>query len=221
MRKPRPGKVLHHIRTWAGQLVPPVVAAPSSCVCTAYFREAGREVVISEGGQWACGWWPRVESLMFQAEKQRNTQEACGSRKSALWATSLTETCSCHHVSIEIPFWAAPIFSVEKENLAQEDTPENKLSTPKLEEGSWGIHSLSLGEFSLQGSMVAYNFPLRKIAGSGLQPFLPVKGSPCTPRLALRVCLLGRKMYRCASSGSLPYVLLVQESPHSGNRNNI
>lgn len=178
--------------------------------------------MISEGGQWACGWWPRVESLMFQVEKQRDTQEARGFRKPALWATSLTETCSCHHVSIiEIPFWAAPIFSVEKENLPQDDTPENKLSIPKLKEGSWGIHSLSLGEFSFQGSMVAYNFPLRKIAGWELQPFLPVKGSPCTPRLAHRVYLLGRKMYRCASSGSLPFVLLVQESPQSGNRNNI
>lgn len=69
MKKLRPGKVLHQIRTWAGWLVPPIVAAPSFCVCGAYFREAGGEVVISEGGQWACGWWPRVESLVFKAEK--------------------------------------------------------------------------------------------------------------------------------------------------------
>lgn len=52
MRKLRPGKVLHQIRTWEGWLVPPTVAVPSSCVCGAYFGEAGREVVMSEGGWW-------------------------------------------------------------------------------------------------------------------------------------------------------------------------
>lgn len=58
-------------------------------------------------------------------------------------------------MSIEIPFWAATIFSLKKEDLAQDDTPGSKLSTPKLGEGSQGIYSLSPGEFSLQGSMVA------------------------------------------------------------------
>lgn len=72
-------------------------------------------------------------------------------RKTCSLVTSLTETPSCHYVSTEIPFWAVPTFSLEKESLAQDNTPENKLPSPKLGERSRGIHSLSPGEFDLQG----------------------------------------------------------------------
>lgn len=39
-------------------------------------------------------------------------------RKPAPWVTSLIETSSCQHLPIEIPIWAAPTFSWEKEGLA-------------------------------------------------------------------------------------------------------
>lgn len=69
VRKLRPGRGLYQIRTWAGWFFPLIGAAPSSCGQGACFREAGREVVMSEGGQGNSGWWLREESLMIQAEK--------------------------------------------------------------------------------------------------------------------------------------------------------